>query len=68
MAVRRDHQRGDWFDYDESREIKRLMKAGINHFIDLTYPDELERYDQLLPKDVVHRRFPFGPEAGPEPD
>jgi ADP-ribosyl-[dinitrogen reductase] hydrolase len=37
--------------------LKRLIKAGIECFVDLTQPGELEPYDQLLPKHVVHRRF-----------
>jgi ADP-ribosyl-[dinitrogen reductase] hydrolase len=39
--------------------IKRLIGAGIDRFIDLTQPDELEPYVDLLPKHVVHRRFPI---------
>ena len=40
-------------------QIKRLVAEGIDRFIDLTQPDELEPYVDLLPKHAVHRRFPI---------
>jgi ADP-ribosylglycohydrolase len=41
------------------QQIKKLLEAGINCFIDLTQPDELEPYIDLLPKGVAYRRFPI---------
>ena len=40
-------------------QIKRLVAEGVDRFIDLTHPDELEPYVDLLPKHAVHRRFPI---------
>lgn len=34
---------------DTRKRIARLLAAGINYFLDLTYPGELAAYDPLLP-------------------
>lgn len=40
--------------------IERLLGLGVDTIIDLTGPDEpLPRYDDLLPADVEHYRFPI---------
>lgn len=44
----------------ETRErLEALAAAGIDAFIDLTQPDELPQYDQLLSLDIDHIRKPI---------
>ena len=42
---------------DRSRQIGRLLEAGIDCFIDLTGADECPSYDELLPTGVLHIRM-----------
>ena len=46
-----------------AERIGSLLRLGINHFIDLTWPGELPDYDELLPQPtgagVAYSRFPI---------
>ncbi len=51
------------------QRLERLLESGIDCFVDLTMPDELERYDLILPPDVLYTRKPIqdhGVPASPE--
>lgn len=41
---------------DRAKPLERLLKAGIDCFINLTAPDECPDYRALLPGDVLHFR------------
>ena len=41
---------------DRAKPLERLLKAGIDCFINLTAPDECPDYRALLPEDVLHFR------------
>lgn len=50
-----------------SRErVRRLLEIGIDCFINLTHPDELEPYDVELPEGVEHHRIPIRDHDVPE--
>lgn len=50
-----------------SRErVRRLLEAGIDCFINLTHPDELEPYHVELPEGVEHHRVPIRDHDVPE--
>lgn len=45
---------------EETRaRLGRLLDAGIDYFLDLTAPEELEPYEYLLPASVGHERKPI---------
>ena len=51
---------------DAATKLRTLIDAGIDHFIDLTEPDELVPYDEIAGKEaellglkVVHERHPI---------
>ncbi|GEM_PF-197773 len=47
-------------DAAASRErLERLLALGVDEIVDLTAPDELAPYDDLLPANLVHHRFPI---------
>ena len=56
------------FDPDRARlRVRRLLKAGINHFINLTGPNELPPYDEIAQEEarslgltVTHERHSIG--------
>lgn len=59
-------------EYAQAR-LQRLLSAGVDWFIDLTWPDELPTYDQLLPSPydtgsptVVYSRRPVKDHDVPE--
>ncbi len=52
---------------DETRDrMALLLDAGIECFVDLTYPTELARYDTELPLNVEYLRKPIKDHALPE--
>ena len=52
---------------DDTRErLKQLIDAGVECFIDLTHPHELERYDIELPLGVEYLRKPIRDHGLPE--
>jgi ADP-ribosylglycohydrolase len=52
---------------EETRSrVKRLLASGIECFVDLTQPTELERYDLDLPVGVEYLRKPIKDHAVPE--
>lgn len=52
---------------DETRErLRQLIEAGVDCFIDLTHPHELERYDIELPLGVEYLRKPIRDHGLPE--
>jgi ADP-ribosylglycohydrolase len=45
---------------DGTRErIERLLRAGIDCFVDLTPPEELPPYEDMLPAGIAHHRLPI---------
>lgn len=40
-----------------AERIKRLLRAGITFFLDLTEPGEISPYTSLLPDNVLYRRL-----------
>jgi hypothetical protein len=46
-------------DADTRGRLERLREAGIDHFIDLTQPDEWTEYRHLLPARTKYRRCPI---------
>ena len=52
---------------DQTRErLKQLLAAGVECFIDLTYPGELDRYDTDLPLGIEYLRKPIKDHGLPE--
>jgi len=58
---------GDWNETGTRRRIGALLKAGFDTFIDLTRPDELAPYENILHEEAgiydiktVYHRFPIG--------
>lgn len=45
--------------YPGSGDVAALCMAGVDLFVDLTEPDELEPYAHLLPDGAEHVRFPM---------
>lgn len=50
---------GSMSEPDALDRIQRLLRAGVNTFIDLTEEGELPVYDALLPRQIEHRRLPI---------
>ena len=51
-------------------KVRRLLEAGVTHFLDLTEEGELDPYDALLPQDgrVLHQRMPIRDVSVPTPE
>ncbi len=46
-------------DRTSAAKVKSVIDAGIVSFIDLTEYKELKSYEEFLPNDVSHQRFPI---------
>ncbi|MFX9604590.1 hypothetical protein ABTP42_19575, partial [Acinetobacter baumannii] len=59
-----EHPGGDTREKTRER-LKKLVGAGIECFVDLTKPTELDRYDLHLPSHVQYARKPIKDHGGP---
>ena len=65
----------DWNETGTRRRIGALLQAGFDTFIDLTRPDELAPYENILQEEAkiyevkaVYHRFPIGDFGLPSPE
>jgi len=61
-----EHPAGSRSREDTRNRLKRLLASGIECFVDLTQPAEMERYDVDLPVGVEYLRKPIKDHAVPE--
>ena len=60
-----EHPDGGSVSATRSR-ISKLLAAGVRSFVDLTHPDELPSYRELLPEGIGYQNFPMPDHSVPE--